>query len=187
MAPGELLAWDPVGHGWCCGGLHRGQCSQAGTGSCFSPMELLWGGCEVECFGGWVFFPPPRPPAQFGCRWCHSSCHLQGCWGDAVALLPGAQAVPLLHGRPVCVEHPAPVVGLGGTRGVLADDDPPDEVIAALHVVPVHCRKQKWGQVKVSASHIHPEPCLLKDGHFLQPCHPSSARLLWPLQDQIHP
>lgn len=43
----ELLAQDPAGHGWRCRGLHKGQHSQEGTGSRFSPMELLWGGSEV--------------------------------------------------------------------------------------------------------------------------------------------
>lgn len=43
----ELLAQDAAGHGWRCGGLHKGQRSQVGTGSCFGPMELLWGGSEV--------------------------------------------------------------------------------------------------------------------------------------------
>lgn len=43
----ELLAQDPAGHGWRCRGLHKGQRSQEGTGSLFSPMELLWGGSEV--------------------------------------------------------------------------------------------------------------------------------------------
>lgn len=66
------------------------------------------------------------------------SGHLQRGRGHAVTLGPGPQAVPLLHGRAVRVEHPSPVVGLGGARGVLADDNPPDEVVATLHVVTEH-------------------------------------------------
>lgn len=104
-------------------------------------------------------FSPPCPPVWFGHHRCHASCHLQGCRGDAVALLPRAQAVPLLHSRPVCTEHPAPVVGLRSTCGVLTDDDPPNEVVAALHVVPIHCGKQKRGQIKESTPLSHPGHC----------------------------
>ena len=71
--------------------------------------------------------PSPRP-----------SGHLQRGRGHAVALGPGPQAVPLLHGRAVGAEHPPPVVRFRGAGGVLADDDPPDEVVAALHVVAEH-------------------------------------------------
>ena len=66
------------------------------------------------------------------------SGHLQRGRGHAVALGPGPQAVPLLHGRAVGAEHPPPVVRFRGAGGVLADDDPPDEVVAALHVVAEH-------------------------------------------------
>ena len=76
-------------------------------------------GCVCVCVCGWnsthighVFFvlsflpfshrrqlPSPRP-----------SGHLQRGRGHAVALGPGPQAVPLLHGRAVGAEHPPPVV-----------------------------------------------------------------------------
>lgn len=69
-----------------------------------------------------------------------ASGHLQRGRRHAVTLGPGPQAVPLLHGRAVSVQHPSPVVGFGGARRVLADDNPSDEVIAALHVVAKH-----WG------------------------------------------
>lgn len=42
------------------------------------------------------------------------SGHLQRGRGHAVTLGPRPQAVPLLHGRAVGVEHPSPVVGFGG-------------------------------------------------------------------------
>ena len=53
--------------------------------------------------------------------------------------------MPLLHSRAVSIEHPPPMVGLGGARRVLADDDPSDEVVAALHVVPEHWRATGTG------------------------------------------
>lgn len=46
--------------------------------------------------------------------------------------------MPLFHSSAVSVEHPPPVVGFRGAGGILADDDPPDEVIAAFHVVAEH-------------------------------------------------
>lgn len=66
------------------------------------------------------------------------SGHLQGGRRHTVTLSPGPQAVPLFHGRTVGVQHPPPVVGFRGAGGILADDNPPDEVIAALHVVTKH-------------------------------------------------
>ena len=66
------------------------------------------------------------------------SGHLQRGRRHAVTLGPGPQAMPLLHGRAVGVEHPPPVVGFGGAGRVLADHDPADEVVAALHVVAEH-------------------------------------------------
>lgn len=99
-----------------------------------------------------------RPPARSGCRRFPTSCHLQGGGRDAVALLAGAQAVPLLHGRAVRVQHAAPVVGLGRAGRVLPDHNSPDEVVAALHVVPVHWGEQKQRVVKAKAPLAHPEP-----------------------------
>lgn len=66
------------------------------------------------------------------------SGHLQGGRRHTVTLSPGPQAVPLFHGSAVGVQHPPPVVGFRGAGGILADDNPPDEVIAALHVVAKH-------------------------------------------------
>jgi hypothetical protein len=66
------------------------------------------------------------------------SGHLQGGRRHAVTVGSGPQAVPLLHSCAVSIEHPAPVVGFRGARGVLADDNPPDEVVTAFHVVTKH-------------------------------------------------
>ena len=65
--------------------------------------------------------------------------------------------MPLLHGRPVCIEHAAPVVGLGSTCRVLPDHNPPDEVVAALHIVPVRWGEQTETPVKAKASLGHPD------------------------------
>lgn len=86
--------------------------------------------CDTFCFP--LFFNKRRlsSPRQSG--------HLQGGRRHTVTLSPGPQAVPLFHGSAVGVQHPPPVVGFGGAGGILADDNPPDEVIAALHVVAKH-------------------------------------------------
>lgn len=107
-------------------------------------------GREVGAFQWLVCLVAGRFPA---------SCGLEGGWRDAVAVLAGAQAVPLLHGRARRVQHAAPVVGLGGARRVLPDHNPADEVIAALHVVPVHWGEQKHTLVKAQAPLARPEPC----------------------------
>lgn len=73
------------------------------------------------------------------------SGHLQRGRGHTVTLGPGPEAVPLLHGRAVSTEHPPPVVGFGRARRVLADDNPSDEVVAALHVVAEHWRAKGMG------------------------------------------